>query len=323
MKVSDVKIGEVYGSALIIGVLGRHKNGYTNFRAKCQICGSEYIIHNGKIGKTKFCSHCKTWYKIPQMQGKRFGKLIALEKYDTIQSGTGTHIRWLCKCDCGKTTITTSGRLLSGMTRSCGCSHSEIARQIGKKSTKKLLSMAESDLHFEEGVSKHPNRYCWESMINRCTRPDNHNYPRYGGRGIKVCERWLGGVGFIHFVEDMGVRPSKHHTLDRIDNDGNYCPENCRWATIVEQSNNTSVNIYVTVDGKRMSVSMLFRTYKINRSLVSFLAMLKKGFDINYLIQIDQHHSTKNTRKHDTTYINHNRVVSEEVMKMLEERSVI
>lgn len=78
----------------------------------------------------------------------------------------------------------------------------------------------------------------WAQMIRRCTRPVYASFHRYGGRGIKVCDRWLGEEGFANFLADMGKRPSQGHSLDRRDNDGNYTPENCRWATSAEQARN-------------------------------------------------------------------------------------
>ncbi len=318
MRASDVKIGDIYGNALVLGILGKHKNGYTNFRAKCQVCGSEYIIHNGLLGKTEFCRHCKTWYKIPQIQGKRFGKLVAIEKYDTIPNGNGTQIRWLCKCDCGTTTITTTSRLLNGMTRSCGCSRAESLKTLGLKRSQEHIKQEGGTFEYKGKLRGHPNYHCYLSMICRCTRKSNDNYKNYGGRGIKVCDRWLGHGGFIRFVEDMGERPSPKHSIDRIDVNGDYCPENCRWATFEEQYNNKSDNVFLYFGEKRLSVSQFSRRYKMRRSLVSILALIRKGYDINYIIKIDATYSHHNSKPHDERYRNHNRVVSEEVMKLLE-----
>lgn len=86
-------------------------------------------------------------------------------------------------------------------------------------------------------MTKHPLYFVWYDMIRRCYNPDRHNYKYYGGRGIRVCDSWLGKDGFGQFLEDMGERP-KNHTLDRKDNDSDYSPDNCKWSTKSEQASN-------------------------------------------------------------------------------------
>ncbi len=95
----------------------------------------------------------------------------------------------------------------------------------------------------------------WEHMKNRCYRPTVPGYKNYGGRGIRVCDRWLGEDGAANFLADMGPRPSAKHSVDRIDNDGDYTPENCRWATRAEQSRNRRRNVMLTHDGLTMCVA--------------------------------------------------------------------
>lgn len=145
--------------------------------------------------------------------------------------------KWLCTCKCGTEKRQTSTRLKLGESFSCGC-----ARRDG---TFKGVTTHGLRDHYIYGI--------WHNMKVRCYRESNHAYKRYGGRGIKVCDRWLESVENLY--ADMGDRPTPSHSLDRINNDGNYCPENCRWATDAEQSRNTSANRLLTYKGKTMCLT--------------------------------------------------------------------
>lgn len=169
------------------------------------------------------------------LTGKRFGKLIVV--YETTnRSGSGS-LLWLCKCDCGGTKEIISASLRSGATTSCGCYGNEV---LSKYRTK------HGQCHRSGRV---PEYQIWDAMIQRCTNPKQSQYHDYGGRGIKVCDKWM---KFESFLEDMGYRPSKQYTLDRVDNDGDYELANCKWRTRHKQSRNRRSNVWIEYAGKKM-----------------------------------------------------------------------
>lgn len=153
------------------------------------------------------------------LTGQRFGKLLVLRSSHTSQAGKDRH--WECRCDCGNTSTPTANNLYYGLSKSCGCA--------GVKTT--------------HGLSKTPEYKVWASMKARCLRE-----PRYAGRGIAVCERWQEFEGFF---EDMGPRPSSGSTIERLDNNGNYEPGNCCWATRLQQNNNKSNNLILELNGTK------------------------------------------------------------------------
>lgn len=153
--------------------------------------------------------------------GQRFGRLTTTERIPMPGGAV-----WKCLCDCGSIVSTTPGHLYSGHTRSCGCLYSEV-----------LVSA-----NTTHGKSQSPEYRSWSMMRTRCNNPRVHNYHRYGGRGITVCERW--NKSFEHFLQDVGPRPSLKHSIDRINVNGNYEPGNVRWATASEQALNQRVKTH-------------------------------------------------------------------------------
>ena len=155
------------------------------------------------------------------LTGKRFGRLVVLKEAGRNKSN---NIKWVCKCDCGSTVTIQGGHLVSGHTKSCGCLRIEDARKR----------------HTIHGKHETTEYVIWQGMKQRCIDTNQASYKHYGGRGIQVCDRWV--HSFENFLLDIGKRPSKNYSLDRIDNNGNYTPKNCRWATIKIQSRNKRTN---------------------------------------------------------------------------------
>lgn len=136
----------------------------------------------------------------------------------------------------------------------------------------------------KKGQFSHPLHKTWDRMNGRCNNVNDHAYANYGGRGIKVCERWSGKYGCVNFIADMGNKPSPEHTLDRIDNDGDYSPENCRWATKKEQGRNARHNKIVEVDGQEMTLMEAVEKYS-ERPYHTVWGRLKRGYTIKEALQ--------------------------------------
>ncbi len=173
----------------------------------------------------------KAW--IDQQIGNRFGTLTAIRREPTV----GGQPQVLVRCDCGNEKVVGCGNLRAGRIHSCGCVHRGRTHRM----------------------SHLPEFRVWIGMLNRCRKPRHAAFKYYGARGITVCERWL---KFENFYADMGPRPPKT-SVERIDNAGNYEPTNCRWATHLEQCQNTRRNRYVDFDGRRLSVTQWSRELDI------------------------------------------------------------
>jgi len=180
------------------------------------------------------------------LTGLRFGYLVAVEPSGHDKWGVSL---WLCQCDCGNKKIVNNRYLRLGQTKSCGCLRKTNSCNNGVK----------------HGLSGTPEYNIWSQMISRCKNKNSPWFHRYGGRGIEVCDRWL---NVENFFSDMGKRPTKNHSIDRIDNEKGYSKENCRWATKEQQANNTSKNKYITYNGETLTVSRMAKKYNLDIQLV-------------------------------------------------------
>jgi len=187
--------------------------------------------------------------------GDVFGRLTVVRRAESDKHGIS---RFLCICACGCERVVYGRSLVSGATKSCGCLQRELSiERTRERSTKHG--------HAPRGKFS-PTYRSWAGMLNRCYNPKQENYPRYGGAGISVCDRWRFGEdglsGFECFLADMGEKPSPQHQIDRIGSAGIYEPSNCRWATREQQANNTSRNVYVEVDGRALTVPQWEREFE-------------------------------------------------------------
>jgi len=198
------------------------------------------------------------------MEGKTFGRLTVLYEVEPHREGKAgrTRRQFMTRCICGAEKVVTGEAMRSGNTLSCRCLHREIVIDMNTKHGA------------TRGSDWTPEYRSYVSMRTRCCNPRAKEWKNYGGRGIRICKRWLSGAGgkssFQCFLEDVGERPSRNHSLDRIDNNGDYKPGNVRWMTRGEQNENKRVpNGYGVEQYERYKVS-------INGRMISFAAACRK-----------------------------------------------
>lgn len=186
--------------------------------------------------------------------GKKFGRLQVVA-FDHMDKKGNSY--WLCECECGNTSIVRRSHLISGDTASCGCKLTDFNKQN----------------HTKHGMTNEPIYKSWYSMKHRCNNPNAANYDGYGGRGITVCNEWNDFNDFYEWSISHGYRPGL--SIDRIDNNGNYSPENCRWTTSSEQANNKRDTIFVTYNGQTRSIAQWARLFDVIYSTLS--RRIKRG----------------------------------------------
>lgn len=202
------------------------------------------------------------------MVGLRFGRWLVVERGPCDDKGRD---RWKCRCDCGTVSVVRGKDLRGGSTLSCGCYRKErvVASHTKHQTPRKELYDT------------------WSKMLRRCYNQRDSGYRDYGLRGIAVCPRWRDGdgerTGFDCFVSDMGPRPTNTHMLERVDNDGHYSPENCRWADRTEQMNNRRNNIRISHGGESHTLGQWARILGVGYSRL--YSRWKKGYSAEYILK--------------------------------------
>lgn len=191
--------------------------------------------------------------KFRDLTDQKFGRLIVIKRAKNKKGRTA----WLCQCECGKKAVVLSHSLISGNTQSCGCLNREISAIINKQ---------QKTTHGKT----HTKLYdVWRGIKARCFNKNNHAYKDYGGRGITVCDEWKNDfVAFETWANANGY--SKELSIDRINVNGNYCPENCRWATMKEQNLNTRRCHYIVFRGEKKALIEWAKEFGISRETIAF-----------------------------------------------------
>lgn len=238
--------GQSFGRLTVV-CRAENKGGKTNWHCKCD-CGNEkdVLAINLTRGLTKSCGclHNEelSQRKFIDLTGKKFGRLTVIER----AHNHGRETYWKCQCDCGNFKEINGAKLKSGHTKSCGC----LVREKAGANTSHVSR------NVKHGMTDTRLYRIYHKMNLRCYSKVNPAYPSYGGRGITICPEWLGEHGFENFVKwalENGY--ADNLSIDRIDNDKGYSPDNCRWATAKEQANNTRSTVFLTYKGETKSAS--------------------------------------------------------------------
>lgn len=224
-------------------------------KQSCPHCGQQ-VLSNKPI---ELISDKPRRSNIKSLEGQKFNRLTVC----VFAGSKNQQAHWICHCECGNTTIVSGSRVSTGHIKSCGCLQKEAA---GK-------ACASRSTHGEGSRPKSPEYITYVSAKSRCQNPNNASFPHYGGRGIKFLFN-----SFEEFLESLGRRPSPKHSLERINNEGDYSAENCKWADSVEQSNNRRSSRMITMNNKTQSLANWCRELGLDYKKI--LARLHSGWGV-------------------------------------------
>jgi hypothetical protein len=239
-------IGKRFGNLVVLGFDHVDSHRSTCWICECD-CGNRIVASRNSLvgGNTRSCGCRKHGPERENLIGKRFGRLTVI---DFDHSDTHRNSYWLCECDCGNKSIVTRGGLTSGNTTSCGCYNKDRVRES-------------TTTH---GLSRSPLYKAWRDMRSRCENTNATHYHRYGGRGIEVCDEWKNFENFRDWAEVSGY--DSKLTIDRINNNGSYSPDNCRWADRHAQGNNRSTNHIIEYNGQAHNIMEWTKILGVNYS---------------------------------------------------------
>lgn len=258
-KLAHDLTGKIFGNLVVL-----RKSHIRNKWVVCCTCGNEEEVFTQmlKSGEKHQCAECTRRMRMTNLTGKTVDNLQVhnLVNIDGV-------LQWQCTCIVCGTSVVVKANYLLNKTKLHMC-----PACVKRETTKRLIARNKARTMYE---NTHPLYSTWRGMISRCTDKNSTSYKNYGGRGITVCDRWLGKEGFTNFVADMSPRPSKKHSLDRIDINGNYEPSNCKWATAKQQANNRRNNKTLTVHGITKTISEWAKHANVSRTTIEL--RLKRG----------------------------------------------
>ncbi len=265
--------GQTFGR--LTAIRPAERAGYWYFHC---VCGKDIsrCTDNVQRGLTRSCGCFRSEHlrelRLKDITGQTFGRLTVLRQIDRPAHVRGRHAYWEVQCVCGTLAHVSGPDLIGGHTQSCGCLQRERAYAV----------------NYQHGRSHTPEHSIWIKMIERCEQPRATGYRHYGGRGIRVCERWR--ESFTNFLADMGPRPTPKHSIDRIDVNGHYEPGNVRWATQREQMNNTRSNRVLDWNGEQLTMTQWAERMNLRPGTLGF--RIRSGWSVDRALTTpaDQYH---------------------------------